>query len=174
MFDILPEQVIECLWRDSEHRERNLDILKCRLQDDKPDTLKYLSGKHDITEKWVRQIDARGRRILKLKLEAAQEAVMLIPKLNEELERLRVENQTLKIRLQTADENTIPKTVIPIGHYLEEGISVRLANALHNACITTWNQLAEIKERDLWKLRTVGRKTRAEINRKLVELGFRK
>jgi hypothetical protein len=179
MLDLLPQSIIDTLFAKSDHRERDLDILECRLKESA--TLRELAQKHGISWQWVRQIAYKGRRIIVWQLRKQEEArerqgelLAAIKTLEAEAAVYRKIKEVITPHLISEDKTAIP--VIPVEDLrCPEMISVRLYRTLRNEGIETLNEAAASLEKDIGrflKLKNFGKASLAELKELLVKYGI--
>ena len=161
--------------------EREQSVLMCRFQQKM--TLEQCGKEYGITRERIRQIEAKALR----KLRHPTKAVMMqaVPKTEMQRQageyvKLQRENEWLKKALETLMEKMgvecrvvsadMERAEMPIE---ELDLSVRSYNCLHRAGVYNLQDLAEMDEKKLMKVRNLGRKSFEEIKAKLAERGIK-
>ena len=166
MLELLPQSITDYLFVNSDHRERALDILECRLKGSA--TRKELAQKHGISKERVRQHEMRGRRLIAQHLKKREEA-------------WKKQGELLAIikRLEAGMTVGGDKPVAPIIYINDldtlDMISRRLYWALRCGGIKTLNEAAALLakgEGELLKLKNFGRVSLTELKGLLDKYGL--
>ncbi len=174
MDELIPKQILESIFRNSEYRQRDIEIVTRRLQGDKSDTLVCLTLEYGLTRNRILQIEKRGRRALHNKLSMLYETWQQIPDLIQQIEDLEAEVKCLRETGKPLSEiQRTEAVIIPINRYADD-IPVWVWNSLRNGGFSNWNQVAKATDGELLKMKCFGTKALAIIKQKLIELGFRK
>jgi len=179
MLNLLPQSIIDSLFTKSDHRERDLDILECRLKESA--SLKELEQKHGISQQWVRQIEYKGRRIIAWQLRKREQAwgkqgelLAVIKRLEAEATAYRKIKEVITPHLFSEDKAAIP--IISIEDLkCPEMISLRVYQALKNAGIETLNEAAVSLEKGdyrIIRMHNFGKVSLAELKELLVRYGI--
>ena len=179
---------IECLWNVnfrelvlsvSELTEREQKVIELRY--DKKLTLEQCGMEFNVTRERIRQIEAKALRKLRhprfvkrWKMVSQEEAW----KANEEADRLRLENITMRDKLkQIADIVGVKMAEIEPAAEVEDmtvdelELSVRSYNCIKRAGYNKVSDFIGKTDEDLMKIRNLGRKSMEEIKVRLAEHG---